>query len=192
MSLTISSLTVSPTTVIGGAGQVTLTITMSAPAPTGGLRAVLSQPTTPQLLNLPPYIYVAGGQTVGTAQFTTFPINWQWISPNGVLTGVTATYYDSTGNPQTASCTFTVQSYGQTSGPGFPPSPGFTTVPGWSSQPSVLVDPYAIAPKVGSQSTASTPAPNSNLVLGQSGTQQAMAMLNILNIGTTVPAKDGR
>jgi hypothetical protein len=200
MPLTISSLTVSPTTVIGGAGLVTLTITMSGPAPVGGIEIALSGSPT-GLLNLPKAIYVAGGQTTGTVSFTTNPIAWQWVNPNGVLAGIGANYVDPVFNISNASCTLTVQSYGPTSGPGMPTaSAGFTPIVNAAYPPGYPIGPPTSGSAVNTlvysngTGTGSGPAnpPNSNLVLGQNGTQQAMAKLNILNIGTNPPPKDGR
>lgn len=192
MSITISSFTISPSSVIGDNGLVTATLTLSSAAP-NGISAALSYSTATgnvtnnlPILNLPPTLDVEAGQTVGTITFTTNAVNYQW--PGNPTATVTASLFDGT-TLSNASATLTVTSYGTGQAPGFPvPACVGTGIVGY---PVPAQPPNTQQSGNYSVGMAQGPAvPNSNG--NQSGTSIAMQKLNALNIGTNPPPKDGR
>jgi hypothetical protein len=68
---TITSLTIVPSTVTGGQGAVG-TLTLSAPAPAGGVTATLS--SNNPAAGVPPSVTVPGGQSSGSFPITTTPV----------------------------------------------------------------------------------------------------------------------
>lgn len=69
-SVSLSSLSLSPTSVVGGAQSSTGTVTLSAPAPTGGTQITLSS-SNPTVASVPPSVTVAAGSTTATFMVTT-------------------------------------------------------------------------------------------------------------------------
>ena len=93
---TLSTLTLAPTTVKGGT-PVTATVTLSAPAPTGGAKVTLKS-TAPSIATTPASVTVAAG-----ASSATFTISTARPARNTMLT-VSATY-----GSKTRSATLTVK-----------------------------------------------------------------------------------
>lgn len=71
---TLSSLTLSPTTVVGGAQAATGTITLTAPAPAGGAQVALSSGNT-NVARVPASVTVAAGATTATFAISTSAVS---------------------------------------------------------------------------------------------------------------------
>ncbi len=103
-TLSLSSLTLNPTSVIGGAQSSTGTVTLSGPAPAGGAQVALSSSNT-TTANVPSSVTVAAGAT--SATFT--------VSTRTVASSTTVTIFAAYGGA-TRSASLTVT-------PAPPPSP---------------------------------------------------------------------
>ena len=86
---TLSSVTVSPATVVGGAQSSTGTVTLSAAAPTGGAQVALSSSNT-NVARVPASVTVAAGATTATFAISTSAVSASTtLSISGSYAGVT-------------------------------------------------------------------------------------------------------
>jgi hypothetical protein len=86
---TLSSVTLSPATVVGGAQSSTGTVTLSAAAPAGGAQVALSS-SNPNVARVPASVTVAAGATTATFTISTSAVSASTtVSISGSYAGVT-------------------------------------------------------------------------------------------------------
>jgi hypothetical protein len=72
-SITLASLSLNPTTIVGG-GSVTATLSLTAPAPLGGIQVFLSNDRPSAILQMPTFIQISSGESLTTFTIRTQPV----------------------------------------------------------------------------------------------------------------------
>jgi hypothetical protein len=86
--ITVSTVSLNPTSIVGGSGSVTGTVTLNTPAPVGGVTVALSSSNSAAAA-VPANVVIAAGQTSNTFTITTSGVS----SANSVI--ISATYQGS-------------------------------------------------------------------------------------------------